>query len=254
MTTQTRLNELHRIAHFMTNDPDLWVFRRYEMLHIINILALQQRMSKLEQDLMGISNYEASQAKGQEYPKPEKSPEVLLAEIQDVVKAYDDALLSLARIKSTETPAEHVADSLKKFALSNVLPSLLTALSPNWMEGSNTPRLLSIATPQRSWLHRYIDRHECLSSVFKEKGNTSSFMTKYSESKLRNTEFGVVTASLCLVQLLPVMALTLVTDNTVRIAVVLILIFIVSLLNALFANTARASNFGAVAAYVNFFF
>lgn len=76
-------------------------------------------------------------------------------------------------------------------------------------------------------------------------------MVKYTEAKLRNTEFGLVAGSLCVVQIIPIMALTLVTSKTVRFIMVLMLILIVSLINALFPKTAKATNFGAVAAYVN---
>jgi hypothetical protein len=72
--------------------------------------------------------------------------------------------------------------------------------------------------------------------------------TKFSEGRLRKAEFGMVAVCLCVVQLLPVLALTLVTRKSVRLALIVILILIVSTLNALFANTVRATNFGAIAA------
>lgn len=75
--------------------------------------------------------------------------------------------------------------------------------------------------------------------------------TKFSESRLRKAEFGLVAVCLCVVQLLPVLALTLVTRKSIRLALIVLLILIVSTLNALFANTVRATNFGAIAAYVD---
>lgn len=65
---------------------------------------------------------------------------------------------------------------------------------------------------------------------------------------MRNAEFGIVATCLCLVQLLPVMALTLVHGKAAKLAIVVILIVLVSLMNSLFANTVQATNFGAVAA------
>jgi hypothetical protein len=71
---------------------------------------------------------------------------------------------------------------------------------------------------------------------------------KYSESKVRNAEFILISACLCFVQLMPIVALTLVKSKTWKLVIVMILIVLVAVLNSLFANTAKASNFGAVAA------
>lgn len=75
--------------------------------------------------------------------------------------------------------------------------------------------------------------------------------TKFSEKKLKTAEFAIVAICLCLVQLLPVLALTLVSGKAVRLAIIVVLILLVSILNAAFANTVRATNFGAIAAYVD---
>lgn len=88
MAVQNSLTELYRIAGYMTKDSDLWMSRRYERLHILNILALQRRLSILEHHLDEIVGYEEDQANGRESLKPEKTSEALLAEIQDTVKAY----------------------------------------------------------------------------------------------------------------------------------------------------------------------
>jgi hypothetical protein len=80
-----------------------------------------------------------------------------------------------------------------------------------------------------------------------EAAGTKNFR-KFPEKKLRNFELGIVATCLCLVQMLPVLALTLVTSQTAKLAVIVVLILLVSLLNALFANTVQATNFGAVAA------
>ena len=58
----------------------------------------------------------------------------------------------------------------------------------------------------------------------------------------------MVAVCLCLIQLLPVLTLTLVSNKTVRLALVISLIFFVSILNILFADTVRGTNFGAIAA------
>ncbi|KAF2795878.1 hypothetical protein K505DRAFT_373597 [Melanomma pulvis-pyrius CBS 109.77] len=191
MEVPNQITELNGIAGYMTADGDLWVTRRYERLHLINILAIQQRMSDLERDIDDAVKYERSLGRGETCSLPETSPETLLARLQETVKAYDDAILSLASIKRAESPVPHIVRSLKVFGENENRSSLVTALRPSPTHRNATSHLLSIATGPRSW--------------FYSKG--------------------------------------------VRLAVIVVLIVLVSLMNALFANTVRATNFGAIAAY-----
>jgi hypothetical protein len=43
--------DLDLVAGYMKKDPDLWVFRRFGKLHLFNLLYLQQRLTKLENEL-----------------------------------------------------------------------------------------------------------------------------------------------------------------------------------------------------------
>ena len=70
----------------------------------------------------------------------------------------------------------------------------------------------------------------------------------YSASSVKSVDVGIVTVTLCLVQLFPVMALTLVHSKAARLGIIVGLIVLVSVLNSLFAHTVQATNFGAVAA------
>ena len=73
---------------------------------------------------------------------------------------------------------------------------------------------------------------------------------RYSESKIRKAELLLVSGSLCIIQILPVLALTFIKNRVWKLLFVAILIILVSLLNTIFANSARSANFGAVAAFV----
>jgi len=42
-------HELYAVAEYMDRDPDLWVFRRFGILQIFNILSIQQRLTALEE-------------------------------------------------------------------------------------------------------------------------------------------------------------------------------------------------------------
>ncbi|KAF2117647.1 hypothetical protein BDV96DRAFT_399039 [Lophiotrema nucula] len=239
--------EFNNIAGFMTLDRDLWIAGRYERLQLINLLAIQQRLSDLEQDVNDVVKYERGLVTGETCTPPEKSSATLLTDLEKTIKAYGDAISILAMIKEAESPARHTVQSLKNFAPCS---TVATTLSPRWTNGETSSHLFSVATGTRGWFHRFVGKHERLSRVFQEKhqGENRHF-SKYSEKKLRNTEFGVVAACLCLIQLLPVLTLTLVSSRAVRLTMVILLIFFVSLLNVLFANTVRVTNFGAIAAY-----
>ena len=78
---------LSDIAGFMTADSDLWITSRYERLHLINLLAVQQRLSKIEQDINGHYKYEECMKDGRQCAEPKPSAQ-LLQELQDAIKAY----------------------------------------------------------------------------------------------------------------------------------------------------------------------
>jgi hypothetical protein len=72
---------------------------------------------------------------------------------------------------------------------------------------------------------------------------------KFSEAKIRRTEVAIALICLCLMQIVPIITLTLVKSKTWKLIIVGTLIVLVSLLNLAFPTAARATNFGAVAAY-----
>ena len=88
MELTDQIVELNKIAGFMTSDSDLWITSRYERLRLINVLAIQQRMSELERDIDEIVRYENCIEKGEACAPPEKSSENILAELQGTIKAY----------------------------------------------------------------------------------------------------------------------------------------------------------------------
>ncbi|OCK85226.1 hypothetical protein K432DRAFT_421928 [Lepidopterella palustris CBS 459.81] len=259
MPRQASPFDLSENANWMTQDRDLWLFRRYEKLHIFNILSLQQRLATLEQQLE--RNVDAEwRGEGEQRAAvgclPKSQDNALVTEIQTAVKAYDEALLALAEISRFQCPAVRTVKIVEKTMYHTNVTTLARELGIN-QQGADRTTLLAIATPAKSWFHKYIDKSEWLSSLFTEasacqghqKINENDLFYKYSESKIRKAEFGMISASLCLVQILPIAALTLVTNRTWRLVIMLFLILIVSILTSLFANTARATNFGAVVAY-----
>ncbi|CAO2657368.1 Nn.00g034940.m01.CDS01 [Neocucurbitaria sp. VM-36] len=88
MVLTDQIVELNNIAGFMTYDSDLWITSRYERLHLINVLAIQQRMSALEQDIDDIVKYERCIRDDVPCAPPEKSSEKVLFELQETIKAY----------------------------------------------------------------------------------------------------------------------------------------------------------------------
>jgi hypothetical protein len=52
MSAATSVHEILGAAEFMSKDSDLWLCPRFERLHIFNIMALQDRLSELDMELM----------------------------------------------------------------------------------------------------------------------------------------------------------------------------------------------------------
>lgn len=80
--------ELNKIAGFMTLDSDLWIANRYERLQLINLLAIQQRLSNLEHDVNDFVKYERSLIMGEECAPPAKPPATFLADLEKTIEAY----------------------------------------------------------------------------------------------------------------------------------------------------------------------
>lgn len=185
--------------------------------------------------------------------------------------------MAFAAIKKTEEPAPHVFSGLKEIGDKQNGRYLTDMLEPphGWNSSARkheVSHLLSISTGSRSWFHRCVEKHDRLGRLFQAvsepvfsvqpssssetkqreqkhaEAEGGSKFRKFSENSVKSAEFGLVAGSLCLVQLLPVLALTLVSSKTTRLAMIIVLIVLVSLLNSLFAHTVQATNFGAVAA------
>lgn len=128
-------------------------------------------------------------------------------------------------------------------------------------------RLISVGAESRNWLDKYVARHERLARLFQlvkrvapdhvsrqtdpRQERDSRKNTKFCGARLRKLESRVVTMGLCLVQVLPALALVLVSSKAARLGIAIVLIVCVSALNAIFSNTMRAKNFEAIAAYVS---
>lgn len=245
------LFELSKIATWMNQDRDLWLCRRFEKLHIFNILSLQHHLAKLEQRLDRFIKAEL-RGGGELSTVGECSPEKresLAREIQATLKAYDEALLAAVEISRFKSPAVHTAKVVDYAVSKDHLNTLAHELGTDLLGRTDKSKLLAILTPPKSWFHKYIDTNERLRRLFAEKLEEDSRIDRYSESRIKKAEFGIISATLCLVQMLPIAALTLVQSRTWKLVIIFILIVIVSILTSLFANTTRASNFGAVAAY-----
>ena len=200
----------------------------------------------------------------------------------------DEAILSLAAIAKLERAGVTTIEVFRNYADRATLQTLITELStlansfepkldqkdppkvdPLELPELNRHELCAIGTASKSWFHKHIDQTRILRGVFRqvvyeEIRNSSPTLTnvqknkdlesrgfiKYSEASIRKLELVLVSVSLCLVQLLPVVAFNYVKSKPGRLILVAILIILVSLLNTVFANSAKSVNFGAVAAFV----
>ncbi|KAF2124404.1 hypothetical protein P153DRAFT_401030 [Dothidotthia symphoricarpi CBS 119687] len=248
MSLTSEICELNSIAGFMTGDSDLWITSRFERLHLINLLSIQRQLSNLEEEINDHVLYERHLVGHEPHPKPTRVSKEIFADLQGTIKAYGDAISSLKMLKESEAPAPHIVKAVKEGTPQSAI--LFKDLSISGDLSREAQRQLCVATKQRDWVHRFIGRHARLARMFGEEHMIKGVhYTKFSEDRLRKVEFGTIAVCLCVVQLLPVLALTLVSSKTLRLAIIVILIILVSIMNSLFANTVRATNFGAVAAY-----
>lgn len=91
MESTWQIAELSNIAGFMTNDRDFWVTSRFERLHLINLLAIQQRLSRLDHEINSYLKYE-EYVRGVPDTKacdpPKRSSKEVLTELENTIKAY----------------------------------------------------------------------------------------------------------------------------------------------------------------------
>jgi hypothetical protein len=96
MGVTSEVVDLNSIAGFMTGDSDLWVTSRFERLHFINLLSIQRRLSSLEEEVNSHVLYEQYLSGRGSQPKPTRTSEEILADLQSTTKAYSKSLPILA--------------------------------------------------------------------------------------------------------------------------------------------------------------
>jgi hypothetical protein len=182
-------HELHKVAKYLSRDSDLWVFRRFGTLHLFNILHIQQRLTSLECEL----TEELSNGTNANFSE-------LIPNIQHTLKEYgklgnlhyqtpffsyftasvvrlergvclsnlisDDALSAQAKYRSYREPETHVLEHMEEWSNGNYA-ALRIGLNID-KERKCLKDIASIAAIEKSWTHRFIDRHACLRSLFVE--------------------------------------------------------------------------------------
>jgi hypothetical protein len=83
-----RCRELFEIANLYSQDADLWVFRRFDRLHLFNILHLQRRLTQLEADLLRLGNGDWVAAHDEE--KDQRAMHRLVTDIRDTLRLYGE--------------------------------------------------------------------------------------------------------------------------------------------------------------------
>ena len=86
-TAAYNANANKRLAGFMSQDSDLWMFQRFDRLNLFNIIALQQHLADLEQRLDQL--------------------------VPDNVQKFDE--------KEFEDLKDDIQSSLKKYGMTNTL-------------------------------------------------------------------------------------------------------------------------------------
>jgi hypothetical protein len=101
MKLTSEIYQLNNIAGFMTGDSDLWVTGRFERLHLINLLSIQRRLSNLEEEINSHVLYERYMIGHEPHPKPTRTSEEILTDLQSTIKEYS-ILPALLILKYTD--------------------------------------------------------------------------------------------------------------------------------------------------------
>jgi hypothetical protein len=70
---------------------------------------------------------------------------------------------------------------------------------------------------------------------------------RYSEERIQIAEVTLVTILLCLLQVFPILTLTFLKPQWAKLLVVSLMIVLMSIVNVVFANASRSTNFASVA-------
>jgi hypothetical protein len=186
-------SELEGVARYLDTDPDFWVFRRFRKLHLVNVLRMELDLVRLEHKL-------DMQLSGGEGNEEENDSRILLSDIKSSLSEYgtlhsqltflsctplrlnmpranrtnilrfslDAALSSLARFKSYREPNRNIVSELTEWGttcLENGHP-LLHGLKIPYPGNTCLKDLASIAAVEKSWTHRFIDKHHYLRRIF----------------------------------------------------------------------------------------
>ena len=159
-------------ADFMSSVPDFWVFRRFEYLNLFNILCLQKKLVDLERRVREEIANEWLKPNGHEI-------EDLIPELRTTLKEYsrpdistrsscetsnlisDDALIAQARLKDFETPQPRVLEAIIESRGKGKTKNELGLESE-----VKAPDHFALAATEKGWIHRYVDRHNCLRKIF----------------------------------------------------------------------------------------
>jgi hypothetical protein len=91
MSNYATFSQHAKNAEYIVQDPDLWVCRRYDRLHIFNLLNLQQKLSKLEDKLDELLKQELMQ-------KSRCLPEQMLQDQASLVEELQEAVRKYGRL------------------------------------------------------------------------------------------------------------------------------------------------------------
>jgi hypothetical protein len=186
-------SDLEGVARFLDTDPDYWIFRRFRKLRLFNVLRMELDLVRLEHKL-------DMQLPGGEENEEQNDSRTLLPDIQSSLSEYgtlhnqptflsctllrlnmpraswtnklclslDAALSSLAQLSSYREPDRNIVSQLTDWATTTIENGqpLLQGLEIPYPGNACLKDLASIAAVEKTWTHRFIDKHDCLRRIF----------------------------------------------------------------------------------------
>ncbi|KAH8601494.1 hypothetical protein B0O99DRAFT_606757 [Bisporella sp. PMI_857] len=225
-------------AQALNTDPDLWVFRRFGQLHLFNLLHLQQRLTHLEQQL----HRQVADAEPRDF-------KFLIQEIKQTLAEYDAALSAQANFHSYKKPTQDILKQLDTCAVDSGFGNCHLLEEGLGRDSVQLKDLASIAVADKTWTHRFIDRHHFLRKRFTNGESSGLPIYVYSEANVRFAEEVFVNATFCFLLVCPVIVLSYLSSKLWRLIFVTLCLLVVSAFSGGFLNTPNRANLAFMAGY-----
>ncbi|KAH0538339.1 hypothetical protein FGG08_005074 [Glutinoglossum americanum] len=213
-----RTRELLDVVNLYSQDSDLWVFRRFNKLHLFNILYLQRRLRNLEKDLFRLMDGDWMLCSELGIPSHDHRPAP--STLEKGYSSYFNILLSAEKTKKQPDPYTEAAEGLA-----------------------------SIAAVEMSWTHRFIGEHGSLRKMFAKEnaGDGALSILIYSEKAIQRAEMIVVNVGFCFLLICPIFLLSYLEGKAAKLGTFVAFVLAGSVLTSGLINVGNIGSLAVMA-------